>query len=72
MEIFVNGKYFTKLDLKDGWEKYVLSVPASFWQDGENAIGFRYGWLASPEEVSQSPDPRYLAVAFDYVAVKQK
>lgn len=71
MEIYINDKYLTKLSLKKEWAKYSLDVPGSFWIKGNNLVKFKYGWIISPGEVSDSPDTRKLAVAFDYISLER-
>jgi hypothetical protein len=70
--VYVNGALHERLTLERGWTQYELKLPANVFRAGLNTVTFKYGYAVSLARVSPgSSDTRTLAVAFDYVALRQ-
>ena len=49
-----------------------MKLPARLFRAGLNVVTFEYGYAVAPARViAGSTDPRTLAVAFDYVALRR-
>ncbi len=53
MEVVLNGKAVTSLELKGGWHDYQVSLPERLLSDGVNEILFRFGRLFPAEEIRE-------------------
>ena len=66
MEILLNHRPVTRLEISPGWNIYRVPMPARFWRPGANLVTLRFGRLRSPADFDpDSVDRRSLAVAFD-------
>ncbi len=70
--VSVNGTRHDRLALEPGWAQYRMKLPARLFRAGLNVVTFEYGYAVAPARViAGSTDPRTLAVAFDYVALRR-
>jgi len=68
--ILVNGQEASRIQLKNGFNNYYVSIVKSYWKRGINEIEFRYQFCQQPKAVMESSDERQLAVAFDYITLR--
>ena len=72
LAVEVNGVPQGRLTLEPRWQQYRLRIPARVLRAGLNAMTFTYGYAVEPDKVIPgSADPRKLAVAFDYIALRR-
>jgi hypothetical protein len=70
--VYVNGRLGGRLTLERTWAQYQLKLPVTLFRTGLNAVTFKYGYAVSPARlIPGSADTRMLAVAFDYVTLRQ-
>ncbi|TKJ31041.1 MAG: hypothetical protein CEE40_03035 [Chloroflexi bacterium B3_Chlor] len=51
LEIVLNGKFVTRLDLSSAWQEYRVTLPVDCLKDGLNEFHFRFGRLFPAEEI---------------------
>jgi hypothetical protein len=66
--LVVNGRIrLPTITLKEGWQPYEVTVPASALRMGLNEVMWEFAYARAPRDVSQSDDTRTLAAAVDWV-----
>jgi hypothetical protein len=71
VSVYVNGTVLQELLLGEGWHVYQVQLPAAVFVRGLNSLTFTYRYTARPvDTMPGSTDPRALAVAFDYLALR--
>lgn len=71
VSVYMNGTLHQELLLREGWHVYQAQLPAAVFVRGLNTLTFTYRYTARPvETMPGSTDPRTLAVAFDYLALR--
>jgi len=66
--LVVNGRVrLPTITLKEGWQPYEATVPASALRMGLNELVFEFMYARAPHEVMASDDARTLAAAIDWM-----
>ena len=69
IDVWINDTMVESLPLNPGIREYRIDVSADAIRRGLNEVRFRYGWVASPQSLGVSNDPRELAVRFDRISL---
>jgi hypothetical protein len=73
VRVDVNGRPQARLLLTPGWGEYRVPIPSEALRRGLNRVTFTYRYTAAPADVIPgNADPRKLAVAFDYAALRRR
>ena len=51
LELIVNGKSISRIDLKDGWQDYAATIPARVLRAGLNDLELKFGYAVRPRDV---------------------
>lgn len=71
LSLYINNEYAgaLKLDVKDDFKVYSISLTAGLFKQGLNVIEFRYSYSFSPLELGLGSDGRNLAVLFKGIEI---
>ena len=71
IEILVNGKALTTIELEDVLRTYEVDIPRKRLHTVPSDLRFRFAHHAAPRDVMESRDPRSLAVRFDAIELRR-
>jgi hypothetical protein len=68
VEVFANGEFIARIDLKPDWHEFRVDVPTSYLQIGTNTFTLVPAYVSWPGDCSDR-DPRRLSVAYEYMVM---
>lgn len=67
INIYLNNNFINSVNLKSGWNEYVLLIGKEKLRLGFNQLVFIYKYSKQPIKFNINEDNRYLSVAFEYI-----
>jgi len=74
MDVLVNGQQLQKIEMKQGWENYSVTLPARDLHSGVNDVILKFGYAVRPRDVPSpsSDDDRTLAAAVSSLTIERR